>query len=146
MKYWLCITTKNNWDISEKNRILGFKEIRKNQVSKIFPGDEGFVYVKHMSRDTLRVSSIIAKFEITSELFYDETPIFIDPSGDSNEIFPYRCKINILKIAQPPFSFKNLVPELDFISNKKRWGLRLMGQALIKLENIDADVLDRSFA
>ena len=72
MKYWLCITTEDNWKIIRDKNIWGVPERHKNTIAKVKPGDKLLIYVKQerIGRD-VKESRIMAVYEVVSEVFRD---------------------------------------------------------------------------
>jgi predicted RNA-binding protein len=70
MKYWLCITTEDNWKIIRDKNIWGVPERHKNTISKVKPGDKLLIYVKQERIDKdVKESRIMAVYEVVSEVF-----------------------------------------------------------------------------
>ncbi len=69
-------------------------------------------------------------YEVISEVYKDNSKIFKPTPKNPNEKFPYRVKLKEIKIFEPPINFKDLIPNLKFITNKKKWSGHLMGKAM----------------
>jgi len=132
--YWLCITNRENWEIIKKNNIWGVSERHKNIIIKVKKGDKLVFYVKQKVHGKNKYPSIIAGiYEVASEPYRDETPIF------KGEIYPWRIKIRPIKLGE--LEFKPLIPKLKFIKNKQRWGGHLIGKAMRKIPEEDYKLL-----
>jgi len=40
MTYWLCITTRDNWEIIKEKNIWGVPRRHQNTIKKVSPGDK----------------------------------------------------------------------------------------------------------
>jgi len=138
VKYWICITTEDNWKIIKEKNIWGVPERHKNTISKVRPGDKLLIYLKQEKvGDKVKESRIVAVYEAVSEVFKESTRIFKVPKGMGNEIFPYRIRIKPVNIFDKPIEFKPLIPKLRFIKNKKKWSGHLMGKAMREIPEED---------
>lgn len=121
MNYWIASSNRTNWDIILKELTWGIPKRNKNLQSRVSIGDSIVVFVKQEGQtDTIIPSAITGAFDITG-IFESETPLFIPPSQMGEEIFPYRFKLKKIKVFSPPLEFKQLIPELQFITNKTMW-------------------------
>ena len=142
MKYWLCITTEDNWKVIREKSIWGVPERHKNAISKVKPGDNLVIYVKQERiNNEVKEPRIVAVYEVASEVFKDSRKIFKTPKGMGNEVFPYRIKIKPIKIFKKPIEFKSLIPKLKFITNKRRWSGHLMGKAMREIPKEDFELI-----
>ncbi len=57
-----------------------------------------------------------------------------------NETYPLRIKIKSIKLGE--LEFKPLIPELKFITNKKKWSGHLMGKAMRELPEKDYKLIE----
>ena len=130
MKYWLCITTEENWKVIKEKNIWGVSQRHKNTIAKVKPGDKCLIYVMSTRKNKEVIPpKIVGAYEVISEVFEDRSRIFKSPPGKS-EIYPYRIKLKPIKIFEKPLDFKSLIPELKFIKNKKRWTGHIQGKAM----------------
>jgi len=139
MKYWLCITTEENWRAIKEKNIWGVPERHKNTIAKVKPEDKLVIYVKQERvKDEVKEPKIVAVYEVASEPFKDSTRIFSSKGmRSSGETFPWRVKIKPIKIFDKPIEFKPLIPKLKFITNKKKWSGHLMGKAMREIPEED---------
>ena len=141
--YWLCILNRKNFEIVKEKNIWGVSKRHKNQIYKTKVGDILVFYVIGEIINNEKVGSeIVGIYKVVSEPYKDTTRIF-SSVGTRNfgEIFPYRIKIAPVKIPKKPISFKKLVPELKFITNKKRWSLHLLGGAMRVIPKEDYETI-----
>jgi predicted RNA-binding protein len=137
MKYWLCITTEENWKVIKEKNIWGVSQRHKNTIAKVKPGDKCLIYVMSTRKNKEVIPpKIVGAYEVISEVFEDRSRIFKSPPGKS-EIYPYRIKLKPIKIFEKPLDFKSLIPELKFIKNKKRWTGHIQGKAMREIPKED---------
>ena len=139
MRYWLCITTEDNWKVIKEKNIWGVPERHKNTIAKVKPGDKLLIYLKQENiRGEVKESRIVGAYEVISEPFKDSTRIFSSKGMRySGETFPWRIKVKPIKIFDKPIEFKSLIPKLKFITNKKKWSGHLMGKAMREIPEED---------
>ncbi len=66
-------------------------------------------------------SAVTGSYDAISDVYEDESPLFVTPKAQGNEMFPLRIKVKPVKMFTKPIPIKPLVPELTFIKNKKMW-------------------------
>jgi len=135
MRYWLCITNDENWEVVKEKRIWGVSERHKKQISEVKPGDMLVFYVKQKLGKDAHPPLITGIFTADSEVFKDDSEIFIPTSP--GEKFPYRVKLREKLILERPVEFKQLIPKLSFITNKRRWSGHLQGRAMREIAEED---------
>jgi len=140
MSYWLCITTRENWEIIKENRIWGVPRRHENTIKKVKPGDKLVFYVKQETRNKEVLDpKIVGIFEAVSTYYIDSSRIFKSPPG-KNETYPLRIKIKLIKFGE--INFKELIPKLSFIKNKKKWTGHLMGKAMREIPEEDFKLIN----
>jgi len=133
--YWLCITNRENWEIIKKHNIWGVSERHKNMITQVKKGDKLIFYIKQKIYSKNKHPSVIAGiYEAISESYRDETEIF------EGRTYPWRVKIKPVRLGE--INFKDLIPKLSFIKNKKRWSGHLMGRAMIKIPEEDYRIIE----
>ena len=121
MNYWIASSNRTNWDIILKELTWGIPKRNKNLQTRTAVGDKLLVFVKQEGQaDTIVPSAITGVFAIT-EIFESNTPLFIPPPQMGDEVFPYRFKLKKIHLFNPPLEFKQLIPDLQFITNKTMW-------------------------
>jgi len=144
MKFWLCITTEENWNVIKQKNVWGVQEKHRNTIAKVKPGDKCLIYVMSTKKDDeLIPPRIMAAYEVISEVFVDRSRIF-KPPANRNETFPLRIKLKPIKIFEKPVDFKSLIPELKFITNKKKWTGHIQGKAMREIPEEDYDLILRN--
>jgi|Deesub1362A_J573_1020465.scaffolds.fasta_scaffold05010_3 predicted RNA-binding protein len=82
MAYWLCITTKENWDVIKKKNVWGVQERHVNTIGRVKKGDRCLIYVmSYRDNDNLIPPKIVAKYEVVSDVYKDTSKIFKNTSG-----------------------------------------------------------------
>jgi len=119
VKYWVCVTTEENWKIIRKSNIWGVPERARRIIENVEPGDMLAIYViQTRLRDKIVPSRFVGIFEASSKPFYDESKLFVKYKGKA---FPYRIRLKPVRIFHKPLYVKSLVPRLSFIRNKRFW-------------------------
>lgn len=126
MKCWLCATNEENWQVVKKRKIWGVSERNRRQMDEVKVGDMLVFYVKPK-----RIAGV---YKVIAKPFVDKEKVFGTAGFSEEETFPHRVKLETFALPKEPVSFDNLVPRLDFISNKKKWPgyLRKAMQAIPK--------------
>ena len=138
MTYWLCITNEENWNVVRAKNVWGVAERHRNTIAKANKGDTLLMYLKQEKiEDELVESRIAGIFEAASTVYTDSAKIFNTPKGMGNETFPLRIKLKSVDIFKQPVPFKPLIPQLKFITNKKKWSGHLMGKAMREIPEED---------
>jgi predicted RNA-binding protein len=122
MNYWLCITNAENWEVAKNRKVWGVNDRHKNKISQVKPGDILIFYITKSHE----VGGIM---KADSEPYMSTEKIFSPTGFASGEIFPNRVKLKSQIIVDKPINFKELVPKLKFIKNKKFWAGSLQGKA-----------------
>lgn len=122
MGYWLFVKRGSHAvcveQIKQKKWILNNRTSNRLRLEK---GDKVVFYIAGSHR-----KKIIANAEISSHLKKESEILSIG--------------IYKIKIWKNPFSIHEIIPRLDFIKNKKRWGLYLQG-GIINLSKHDYDII-----
>jgi len=134
MKYWLCVTNDENWEVVKRSKVWGVPRRSRGFIEQVKPGDLLVFYVSP--------KKIAGIFKAISESFQDDEKIFSYQGFGREEIFPYRVKLEPVLIAQEPLQFDNLIPKLRFIVNKKRW-TGYLRRAMIDIPKEDYDLIFR---
>lgn len=139
MKYWLAISNRENADIVIKKSIWGVSKRFVNQITKVSPGDRLLLYTRNkiIDKDNTLPPAILGVFQVISSVYEDNSKIFHPLPIQPNEVFPLRIKLKTEKIFEPVIEFKQLVPQLQFITNKKQWSGHIRGQAMRNIPEED---------
>ena len=111
-KYWLFIINKENWEVVKQTNIIGSNYEDKTELI-----NKDDIIVIYAIRP---ISSILATYKVVSK-FTENKKIFI------RDIYPYRLRMEPIKILETPILFKELVNKFSFIKNKNSWQSYLFG-------------------
>ncbi len=119
---WLCISTRANDKITRKKLVWGVANRYKKTIARVNEGDTFLMYTMQEVVDgEIIPSAVTGIYEASSEVYEDDSSIFVTPKALGNEIFPLRIKVKPVKIFKEPIPFKPLVPKMIFIKNKTMW-------------------------
>jgi predicted RNA-binding protein len=136
MKYWLCVTNQENWEVIKERNIWGVEERHRNTISKVKPGDRLLIYVMGTKKDDESLSSrIVAVYEAVSEVFIDSSRIF------KGKVYPLRIRLRPIAVFSRPLDFRELVPKLSFIKNKRFWVGHIRGKAMREIPKGDFETV-----
>jgi len=139
--YWLCIGNSKNWSIVKERKIWGVSERHRNIIRKVREGDFLIFYtIMEKSGGQLIQPQIRGVYKASSKPFIENTKVFMAPGG-KEERFPHRVKLEPVYVPENPASFKKLIPELEFITNKERWNTHLFGRAMRKISKRDFETI-----
>jgi len=119
---WLCISTRANDEVTRKKLVWGVAKRFVNTISRVKKGDTLLMYTMQeiIDREVIP-SAVTGIYETTSDVYEDESPIFVTPKALGSEVFPLRIKVKPVEIFRVPIPFKPLVPKMTFIKNKTMW-------------------------
>lgn len=119
---WLCISTRANDEVTRKKLVWGVAKRFANTISRVKKGDTLLMYTMQeiVDREVIP-SAVTGIYEVASDVYEDESSIFVTPKALGNEVFPLRIKVKPVKIFKEPIPFKPLVPKMTFIKNKMMW-------------------------
>ena len=121
MAYWIASGNRENWEIVETHNIWGVPKRSKSLHFRVKPGDTILMYVRsEVHGKELLPSAIMGEYKVT-ELFEDQTSLFIAPPQMGDEVFPYRFRLHPFQIFKNPVELKPLIPNLGFVTNKIMW-------------------------
>ena len=143
MANWLVITNLDNWEIIKNKQIWGVSKKNVLRILLTEPGDNLIVYVKKGYPDNTNPPKLTGIFEIVSQVYYDDNPLFCPPQFDQNENFPFRVELKEEKIFEPAIRFSRIVDHLTFITNKRNWPIHLRGKTMISIPNEDYEFISQ---
>ena len=136
MKYWLCVTNQENWEVIRGRNIWGVEERHKNTISKVKLGDRLLIYVMGTKKENESLSPrIVAAYEAISEVFIDSSRIF------KGKLYPLRIRLRPIAVFSKPLDFRELVPRLSFIRNKRMWVGHIRGKAMREIPKGDFETV-----
>jgi len=122
IKYWLAISTLENWRVVRERNLWGVANRYRNTLQKVCVGDHVLIYsMQSIQNKEIIPSAVQAEYQVVSEFYEDVSPVFITPAGMGEERFPIRIRLKAIKIFKDPIPMKPLVPNLIFIKNKQMW-------------------------
>jgi predicted RNA-binding protein len=128
-KYWICAINDTNWQIVKNLKIWGVQQTHINKIKKVNPGDFFIFYVVK--------NGLGGIFKVTSSFFKEEKSIF------KGGLYPYRIKLEPVKILDKPANFKKLVSKLIFIKNKKYW-TSYFRHTMVTINEVDFNTIKSS--
>ena len=132
MKFWLCITNEDNWEVIREKNVWGVEERHRNAISTVKPGDKLLIYVMSTRKgEEILPPRIVAVYEAVSEVFRDSERIF------KGKLYPLRIRLRPIVVFPKPLDFRELVPKLGFIKNKKGWAGHIRGKAMREIPEED---------
>lgn len=119
---WLCISTRANDEVTRKKHVWGVAKRFGNIISRVKKGDTLLMYTMQEIIDCEVIpSAVTGVYEASSDVYEDESAIFVTQKALGNEVFPFRINVKPVKIFKEPITFKPLVPKMTFIKNKTMW-------------------------
>ena len=136
MKYWLCVTNQENWEVIREKNIWGVEERHRNTISKVKPGDRLLIYVMGTKKENETLPpKIVAAYEAVSEMFTDPSSIF------KEKLYPLRIRLRPIAVFSKPLEFRELIPKLSFIRNKRMWVGHIRGKAMREIPKGDFETV-----
>jgi len=136
MKYWLCVTNQENWEVIREKNIWGVEERHRNTISKVKPGDRLLIYVMGTKKENETLPpKIVAAYEAVSEMFTDPSSIF------KGKLYPLRIRLRPIAVFSKPLEFRELIPKLSFIRNKRMWVGHIRGKAMREIPKGDFETV-----
>jgi predicted RNA-binding protein len=136
MRYWLCVTNQENWEVIKERNIWGVEERHRNTISKVRPGDKLLIYVMGTKKDDESLPPrIVAVYEAVSEVFTDPSRRF------KGKLYPLRIRLRPIAVFSKPLDFRELVPRLSFIRNKRMWVGHIRGKAMREIPKGDFETV-----
>ncbi|MEG9194153.1 MAG: EVE domain-containing protein [Candidatus Methanoglobus sp.] len=136
MKYWLCVTNQENWEVIKEKNIWGVEERHRNAISKVKPEDRLLIYVMGTKKENETLPPrIVAAYEAVSEVFTDPSRRF------KRKLYPLRVRLRPIAVFSKPLDFRELVPKLGFIKNKRMWVGHIRGKAMREIPKGDFETV-----
>jgi predicted RNA-binding protein len=100
------------------------------------PGDRLLIYVMGTKKENESLSPrIVAVYEAVSEVFIDSSRIF------KGKVYPLRIRLRPIAVFSKPLDFRELVPRLSFIKNKRFWVGHIRGKAMREIPKGDFETV-----
>lgn len=134
--YWLCITNSENWEVTRSKLVWGVSDRHRRTLARVKKGDFLVFYkVMEASGDEIHPPQVVGAFRAASNPFYDAKPVF---KGD---LYPHRVRVEPYVVPEKPVNFRDLIPKLEFIKNKRRWHTHLFGRAMRQIPERDFELI-----
>jgi predicted RNA-binding protein len=99
-------------------------------------GDRLLIYVMGTKKENEGLSPrIVAVYEAVSEVFIDSSRIF------KGKVYPLRIRLRPIAVFPKPLDFRELVPKLGFIKNKRFWVGHIRGKAMREIPKGDFETV-----
>ncbi|EZQ02030.1 EVE domain-containing protein [Candidatus Acidianus copahuensis] len=112
MTYWLIPIQEDMWEVIKEKGIYGYKE---NLQQYIKNGDLLIIYISKYYAKTYG-GKIVGVVKVTSDWFYDETPVFPEEIVRNKAIFPHRVKVEVENVGV--CDFRDILDKINFIEDK----------------------------
>jgi len=123
VRYWIIPITYNNWLVCHKEKVYGFGQSLEELVKK---GDIIIFYVMKSRCSNLDYASrFVNAYEIVSDWFREDKPLWPDEVKARKVLYPYRVRLRLVK--EGKVKVEELVDELGFIKRKDVWKVYFRG-------------------
>ncbi|MEM0262398.1 MAG: EVE domain-containing protein [Ignisphaera sp.] len=124
--YWIVVVSEENWGTIKNLNIYGAPEpkLGKPIYELVKSGDYLIFYVAKKSSKTLG-GKFVGVYKVASTWFREEKPLWQDEVKENRVKYPWRVKIEPVKIGIADFS--ELASKLKFIERKDRANAYLVG-------------------
>jgi len=126
------VTNEENWKVVKERKVWGVPKRDRHQIERVKLGDFLVFYVMPQR--------VMGAFKAVSEPFESSERIFSWGEFGREESFPHRVKLEPVIIPEEPLQFKELIPKLKFITNKKMWSGHLR-RAMRTIPKEDYDLI-----
>ena len=119
---WIVTVSEDNLQETLKHNLIGLPQRRRNLVKRVQPGDTVVFYIGKKRAGYGGPKASVSQFgpiaEVTGEEFFSDAPIWGSKGG---ETFPSRVPISVR--AEGRISAADVIPQLNFVRDKDKWGL-----------------------
>ena len=125
MTYWIVVGSQENMRIAQARGfdIFGFKSTRRNETSRMKPGDKLIFYLTGI----MKFGGLAT---LTSDYFEDHTPVFKSEKKPSEE-YPFRVQVKPEIILEPSqyLDVKEIAPRMQYTKKwpAEHWRLAFQG-------------------
>jgi predicted RNA-binding protein len=128
MTCWIGISEGKAPDIVREKRIWGVARRHADTISKVHLGDRILLCAQDME-----APSLFGVYEVISELFVNQTPIF----GEAGEVYPLRLKLRPVTIFDRPIPLASVAGDLETFAGSTDWKADLQGTAMRAIPDAD---------
>ena len=121
VKHYLIITTPESYSYDIKNEFLvaGFPKRNEKSIKNFNEGDKIIYYIT-------KISKFATISEVTGEYFFSKKPLWSDVVDEWPHRVPTKPLYKITNEDNMVY-IKDIWDDLEFISNKNKWGSQVMG-------------------
>ena len=128
MTCWIGISEGKEPEIVREKRIWGVAQRHADTISKVHLGDRILLCARDRG-----VPSLFGVYEVISELFVNQTPIF----GDAGEVYPLRLKLRPVTIFDHPLPLASVAGDLETFAGSADWEAELQGTVMRAIPDTD---------
>ena len=123
VKYWVIPITYHNWLTCNKELIYGYG----NNLEELIKRDDIIIFyvMKSNCNNPDYASCFVNAYEVISDWFKEDKPLWPDEQETGKVLYPYRAKLKLIKSGK--VRVEELVDRLGFIKNKERWQVYFRG-------------------
>jgi predicted RNA-binding protein len=128
MTCWIGISEGKAPEIVREKRIWGVAQRHADTISKVHLGARLLLCSPDMG-----APSLFGVYEVISELFVNQTPIF----GGSGEVYPLRLKLRPVTIFDHPLPLASVAGDLETFAGSADWEAELRGTVMRAIPDTD---------
>jgi len=122
-RFWLFVTTENNWKTIKKHSIYGFNNKTNRNLSQLKIKDVVIIYIKGKKMGGIYKIKSLKEKEIIP---------FIEG------IYPYLIKLSKIIVPKEPLDLTpDIIDNISIFQSRPRWGTVLMGRATKEITKED---------
>jgi len=122
-RYWIIPIMYDNWLVRHDELVYGFGESLEDLIKT---GDIIIFYVmKKACKDPDYASHLVGAYEIISDWFREDKPLWLDEKEIGKILYPYRIRLKLVKDSKA--KAEELIGRLSFTRNKNRWQVYFRG-------------------
>lgn len=122
---WIVTVSEDNLEGTLKHKLIGLPETRRSSVKGIRTGDTIVFYIGKKRAGYGGPKTSVSQFghvaEVTGEYYVGNERIWM---SRSKEVF--LCRVPITVISEGRVGAAEVIPQLDFVRDKRKWGLHFL--------------------
>lgn len=132
LQAWLLVTRRGMWAQFLSDRRWAFHRHSMPRARELARGDLGIVYLtKEGAHSPSRLAAVVRV----------SAPGQMGEEQEGSDFYPYKVPFEVLAELEPNVEFTALVPRLEFITSKQRYGVFLQGKSAMRLSGGDTRVV-----
>ena len=140
-RYWIIPIMYDNWLVCHDELVYGFGESLEDPIKT---GDITIFYVmKKACKDPDYASHLVGAYEIISDWFREDRPLWPDEKEIDKVLYPYRVRLKLVKDGKA--KAEELIGRLSFTRNKNRWQVYFREAQLTLGEQYHKEMLNSSY-